>query len=256
MIYAIYISGAVIAALVIGVLFPKTHRICLKTLIIILGGLGVAGLMLTVLYLVNSSINFGTGKVKHFADSKISAARYAIARTFAKKEGIKLADENTINLDPSVPDDMFKLSIEAAFKVDKTKKGMLKYNKIDPNNSCVMAIETQSMLTGVPEIILLRQVKLESNFNAKAIGKNTDGSKDYGCGQINDKWHTDFFKNNNWWVANENVAYVAKLLQGHHKGCLREGKGWSCAALRYHSMTPSKQAAYERKLNQTQIARN
>jgi hypothetical protein len=158
-----------------------------------------------------------------------------------------------------IPEDMFRAQIEEKGKYGvKDDEG--KYKGLDYNNACIKAAYYIAPQYGIPDWLLFRQMKLESGFKVDAIGKNTDGSKDYGCGQINDKWHTDFFKTRKWDDADHNVKYMITLLTTHKSACIKDGvkpsNAWSCAALRYHSMTPSKQAAYERKLNQTQIARN
>jgi len=238
LLYAIYIIGGIIAALVIGVLFPKTHRICLKALIIILGGLGVVALMLTVLYLVNSSINFGTGKVQDFADSKISAARYAIARTFAKKEGMAFADESTIDFDPNIPDDIF----EAA-----TKKLLL---KVDPRSSCVVAGQWMAEKHGVPVWLVMRTIYTESKGNPLAINNNSNSSQDRGCMQINSSAHPDFFKKHDWKNPVDNVDYGVQFLKKLHQEC----GTWACAALRFNSRNKDKQAIYGKALNRTALA--
>lgn len=76
---------------------------------------------------------------------------------------------------------------------------------------------------GVDEELALRVATCESGLNPKAIGKNTNGSRDRGLYQINDKWHDyvtdeqafdpefsikffcDAVKNNNlsWWNASK-----------------------------------------------------
>ncbi len=50
--------------------------------------------------------------------------------------------------------------------------------------------------------------------NPKAIGAmNKDGSRDYGCFQINDRWHKDFFANNDWSDPVANSRYALTLYE-------------------------------------------
>lgn len=53
---------------------------------------------------------------------------------------------------------------------------------------------------------------------------NRDGSTDYGCFQINDRWHPDYFASGDWrdpvWAA----QYALKIYQGRQAS---NGNGWS-----------------------------
>ena len=56
-------------------------------------------------------------------------------------------------------------------------------------------------------------VREGSSFRHDAVGKlNPDGfSRDYGCFQINDHYHKNFFANNDWKDADANAAYAYTL---------------------------------------------
>ena len=61
--------------------------------------------------------------------------------------------------------------------------------------------------------------------NPEAVGAtNFDGSTDYGCFQINDRWHPDYFNNGDWrdpiWAA----KYALTIYQGRQA---TNGNGWS-----------------------------
>jgi hypothetical protein len=53
---------------------------------------------------------------------------------------------------------------------------------------------------------------MESNFKLDIIGRNKDGSRDFGLFQINNKWHRkDFFAIKDWRNAEHNTDYAVYL---------------------------------------------
>lgn len=54
----------------------------------------------------------------------------------------------------------------------------------------------------------------ESSLRADAIGAvNSDGSQDFGCFQINNRYHTQFFANGDWRDPTYNAQYALRLYQ-------------------------------------------
>ena len=79
-------------------------------------------------------------------------------------------------------------------------------------------IVAEAQKQGVPIELALAVAKHESGFNNLAKSKqNTDGSRDHGVFQLNDKYH----KLKNVYDPNENIAYGIK----HLKGLLAGAKG-------------------------------
>jgi hypothetical protein len=80
-----------------------------------------------------------------------------------------------------------------------TKNGIAKVlgSTGEPANTATTGEDVATMIRRIateekvdPELAF-RVAKCESNLNPKAIGTNTDGSRDRGLYQINDKWHPD-----------------------------------------------------------------
>lgn len=60
--------------------------------------------------------------------------------------------------------------------------------------------------------------------NPKAVGApNNDGSRDFGCFQINDYWHKPFFQNYDWSDPKANAEYAYGIYEGRMH---RTGNGW------------------------------
>jgi len=60
--------------------------------------------------------------------------------------------------------------------------------------------------------------------NPEAIGGvNKDGSRDYGCFQINSRWHKNFFATKNWKDPVHNAQQALDIYNGRKA---REGNGW------------------------------
>ena len=123
--------------------------------------------------------------------------------------------------------------------------------KIDENNPCVIAIRTLAPKHGVPVEVAMTIAHTESRFNPKAVNRNTDGSTDKGCMQINGKAHPRAFaKPADAFIAVINVDYGLRFLQQLYQ----ETGDWRKAMRIYHSRTPAKQARYEGFLNKSSIA--
>ena len=60
--------------------------------------------------------------------------------------------------------------------------------------------------------------------NPGAIGApNNDGSRDFGCMQINDHAHPDFFAACDWSNADQNVKFAYGIYEGRKQ---KTGNGW------------------------------
>jgi hypothetical protein len=122
---------------------------------------------------------------------------------------------------------------------------------LDENNPCVIAIRTLAPKYNVPVEVALTIAHTESRFNPKAVNRNTDGSTDRGCMQINGKAHPRAFaKPADAFIAVINVDYGLRFLQQLYQ----ETEDWRKAMRIYHSRTPAKQARYEGFLNKSSIA--
>ena len=71
------------------------------------------------------------------------------------------------------------------------------------------------------KLVLVHENRSENIAAEGAV--NWDGSKDWGCFQINDKWHPAYFTEGDWkdpvWAA----EYAYKIYQGRQAS---EGNGW------------------------------
>jgi hypothetical protein len=122
---------------------------------------------------------------------------------------------------------------------------------LNENNPCVIAIRTLAPKYNVPVEVALTIAHTESRFNPKAVNRNTDGSTDRGCMQINGKAHPRAFaKQEDAFLAVINVDYGLRFLQQLYQ----ETGDWRKAMRIYHSRTPAKQARYEGFLNKSSIA--
>lgn len=111
----------------------------------------------------------------------------------------------------------------------------------------------------VSETLLRAIAKTESNFNAKAIGRNEDGSEDLGVMQINSSWLPTLARygigrhellsdpcinvNVGAWVLADNIS--------------RHGDTWKAVGA-YNARSPLKQEIYVRKVytNFRQVIKN
>lgn len=92
---------------------------------------------------------------------------------------------------------------------------------------------------------LVRIAYVESRFKHDAIRQNKNGTIDIGYFQINSiHWHTTC-KEYDVTQFKGNAMCAAKLLAMHKLSASHKDKLWPS---RYHSKTPSKKAAYARKL--------
>lgn len=120
--------------------------------------------------------------------------------------------------------------------------------KVDQNNPCVMAIKLLAPKYKIPVEVPLIIARTESSFNPKAVNRNTDGSTDRGCMQINGRAHPQAFASTeDAFNAVQNVDYGLRFLLQLYK----ETGDWRRAMRMFHSRTPAKQARYEQHLNRS-----
>jgi hypothetical protein len=119
---------------------------------------------------------------------------------------------------------------------------------LDENNPCVIAIRTLAPKHGVPVEVAMTISHTESRFNPKAINRNTNGTVDKGCMQINGKAHPRAFaKPADAFIAVINVDYGLRFLRQLYE----ETGDWRQAMRMFHSRTPAKQARYQQSLNRS-----
>lgn len=120
--------------------------------------------------------------------------------------------------------------------------------KLDENNPCVVAIRLLAPKYGVPVQVPLTISHTESRFNPRAVNRNTNGSTDRGCMQINGSAHRKAFaRPEDAFNATLNVDYGLRFLRQLYD----ETGDWRKAMLKFHSRTPAKQAKYEQHLNRS-----
>jgi soluble lytic murein transglycosylase-like protein len=118
--------------------------------------------------------------------------------------------------------------------------------KLDENNACVVAIRLLAEKHGVPVQVPLTISHTESRFNPKAVNKNTNGTVDKGCMQINTSAHRKAFaRPEDAFNATLNVDYGLRFLRQLYD----ETGDWRKAMVMFHSRTPGKQAKYRQHLN-------
>lgn len=100
------------------------------------------------------------------------------------------------------------------------------------------------------DLSLLRAIaKVESNMNPKAVGKNTNGTRDTGLMQINDWWLPTLAK---FGIKKSDLldactsAYVGAWILAH--SIKRHGLTWRAVGA-YNSPTPANQKIYAEKVN-------
>lgn len=101
---------------------------------------------------------------------------------------------------------------------------------------------------GLDPILLKGIAQVESRMNPYAIGKNTDGSYDYGLMQINSSWAPTLKRLGIPWESLSdpctNIMVGAWILR---QKIQRHGYNWKGIAA-YHSATPSLNSTYANKL--------
>lgn len=102
---------------------------------------------------------------------------------------------------------------------------------------------------GVNHAILRAILKVESNLNPQAVGKNDNGTQDVGIGQMNSMHFKELSK---FGIAPEHLkdACVGTYVAAWHlkKGIAKHGNTWFAVA-RYHSATPYFNNRYQILLN-------
>lgn len=84
-----------------------------------------------------------------------------------------------------------------------------------------------SQLHSGAQIVLVNENRAE---DPQAVGKvNSDGvgSRDYGCFQINDYWHKDFFATKDWRDPVANAAYAYQIYLGRANSAKWNYNGWT-----------------------------
>lgn len=123
--------------------------------------------------------------------------------------------------------------------------------KVDENNPCVLAIRMLAPKYNVPVVVALTISHTESQFNPKAVNRNTNGSVDRGCMQINGSAHPKAFaRQEDAFVAVINVDYGLRFLRDLYQ----ETGDWRKAMVKYNSRTPAKQTIYHGHLNRSSHA--
>lgn len=123
--------------------------------------------------------------------------------------------------------------------------------RVDENNPCVLAIRMLAPKYNVPVEVALTISHTESRFNPKAVNRNTNGSVDRGCMQINGTAHPKAFtRPNDAFVAVINVDYGLRFLRDLY----HETGDWRKAMVKYNSRTPAKQTIYRGHLNRSSYA--
>lgn len=123
--------------------------------------------------------------------------------------------------------------------------------KVDENNPCVLAIRMLAPKYNVPVVVALTVAHTESRFNPKAVNRNTNGSVDRGCMQINGTAHPKAFaRPDDAFVAVINVDYGLRFLRDLYQ----ETGDWRKAIVKYNSRTPAKQTIYRGHLNRSSHA--
>ena len=115
----------------------------------------------------------------------------------------------------------------------------------EPERCIIPAAEYQ----GVNHDILRAVLKVESNLNPKAVGKNDNGTEDVGIGQMNSMHFKELSK---YGIAPEQLkdACIGTYVAAWHlkKGIAKYGNTWFAVA-RYHSATPYFNNRYQILLN-------
>jgi hypothetical protein len=197
--------------LIVGTGFYKTIFHGSKSAIAV----GNGGVKLTQIFLRDAVIPKLSGIAQWVADEK--GLRFV--SVMAEKQREEAAFSDTVNSIASIPNDTLNLP---------------------GNNLCVEALRVAVDAYKVPLGIVASIMKLESNFRSDATNKNTNGSTDYGCMQINSAAHPTFMQDGKWDRASYNVVFGVKFLRQKFTEC----GGWECAVKNYNSKNTDKHARY------------
>ncbi len=98
----------------------------------------------------------------------------------------------------------------------------------------------------IAPLILWSISKGESNFNPRAVGRNKNGSYDYGLMQINSSWATTLGKER--WQALADPCFNVRTGAWILSRCIRDyGYSWQAVGC-YNSRTPSKRDRYAARI--------
>jgi len=117
-----------------------------------------------------------------------------------------------------------------------------------PSSGNAFCFDEAGYRYGLDPILLKGIAQVESRMNPYAVGKNNDGSYDYGLMQINTSWAPKLKRLGITWESISdpctNVMVGAWILR---QKVQRHGYNWKGIAA-YHSATPSLNAIYANKL--------
>lgn len=73
------------------------------------------------------------------------------------------------------------------------------------------------------KLVLVHENRAENPLAEGAINSDGVNSQDFGCFQINNYWHAQFFRESDWRDPVANAEYAYKIFQGRQQS---EGNGW------------------------------
>ncbi len=116
---------------------------------------------------------------------------------------------------------------------------------IDWNNPCYASGLLLARKYNVPENVVVNIIHTESRGKPNATNRNTNGTTDHGCMQLNDKFHGKHLATGEIYLAPINVELGVKFLASLYK----EVGDWKKAAVMYNTRTRSLQSKYRGFLN-------
>ena len=117
--------------------------------------------------------------------------------------------------------------------------------------SLAFCFEEAGQQYGINPQILRAIAKVESNFNPRAVNRNSNGTYDFGLMQINSSWASTLGKKR--WEAQGDACYNTKTGAWILAMCINKyGYNWKAIGC-YNSQTPGKRDLYAKKVfNQLQ----
>lgn len=115
-------------------------------------------------------------------------------------------------------------------------------------NSWAFCFEEAGSMYGVSPVLLYAIAKIESNFNPKAINKNSNGTYDYGVMQINSIHYKTLGKE--LWMSLSDPCTNIKVGAWVLAQCIkRHGQTWEAVGC-YNAMSRDKRKKYAWKVHQ------